>query len=574
MRTVSGRSRAAGAMVAMAVAAASFLSQGSVTDAAWTDDEYANTAVGVMIAGDCSTTTLFQTESSARQLSGVLGGQDLDSLVSLQGLSVENRLGLITAAPGSAIQIDPVTFTAPLEAGTLGTPLLSATLGFGMSAGAAGAYNQWGRARGSGQSAAAAGAVSDQSGAIDATGTADGSATMPRSASINMAALVPGSTAGMTLDVGAVASTAEADACLLANGWPTPNPVPVISRNYGIAGVDLTADAPAVGAMTTAAGSAFGDAAGGLAAVDDPSGQVTAAINAGITALVQGSLVGLNLRTVTTSITVGGLDLSALTPLLTGTISDGAVTIDAGNSTITADLAALRGGARGLNGLPANTAIGMDEALVNEISQRVAALAADWSADSALALQQAVAAASFTMKSVVVLQADVFPLGKYDVARLEVSYGTALGAFLGGAAPAPTITTEVLNGGVDGLDVLLAPVVGALNGGTGSVVRDALVPAISGAGSLMPAAVAAIDGPTHAVAGELETALDPLAGVLTFTVNVQPDRPGAPVSTASAGNSAPGEFKVSALRIAAAGNAEIYLATAAAGPAVFRPGAG
>ncbi|MGX9899674.1 choice-of-anchor G family protein [Arthrobacter sp. SA17] len=103
--------------------------------------------------------------------------------------------------------------------------MLSATLGLDAAAGDAGAYNQWGRARESGQAAAAAGAVNDQSGAVDATGTADGSATMPRSASINLASLVPAATADMTLDVGAVASSAEVDGCLLVNGWPARIPL-------------------------------------------------------------------------------------------------------------------------------------------------------------------------------------------------------------------------------------------------------------------------------------------------------------------------------------------------------------
>lgn len=572
MRVPILRRQAAAGTAAIVVVAASLLSLSSVTDAAWTDDEYVGTAAGVMIAGDCSTTTLFRTESAARQLSGMLGADDLDSLAAIQGLSVENTRGTVAVAPASAIQIDPVTFSAPLEASALGNPLISATLGLDAAAGEAGAYNQWGRATASGQAAAAAGAVHDQSGAIDGTGTADGSATMPRSANINLSSLVPASAGDMTLDIGAVASSAEVDACVLVNGWPTPNPVPVENRTYGIAGADLKAGVPAVQSMTAAATSAIDDALDDLAALDDPGGQVTTTVNTGISALVQGAAGSLTLGTVSTIITIGTLDLSGVQPLLTGTISDGVVTVDLSNSTATVDLAALRGGASGFNGLPPNTVIDIDQTLLAEVSQRTTALLAEWSSGTSLALEQALEAATFAMQTQVVLRANVPLLGTVDVARLSISYGTTLGAFLAGAPPQPAITTEVLGGGIPGLGALLAPTLTALKNGTGTVVQGVLVPALQGASGVIPTAVTGIERAVDGVAEELDAILDPLAGVLSLTVNVQPDQPEAPVTSAAAGNAVPGEYKISALRIATVGNtAEIYLATASAGPVTFRP---
>lgn len=572
MRIPTLRRQGAAGTAAIIVAAASLLSLTSATDAAWTDDEYVGTAAGVMIAGNCSTTTLFRTESAARQLSGRLGANDLDSLAALQGLSVENTQGTASAAPASAIQIDPVTFSAPLEASAMGNPLLSATLGLDAAAGTAGAYNQWGRATGNGQAAAAAGAVSDQSGAIDATGTADGSATMPRSANINLASLVPASAADMTLDIGAVASSAELDACLLVNGWPTPNPNPAENRTYGIAGADLKAGVPSVQTMTAETASAIDHAVDDLAALDDPGGQVTETVNTGITALVQGAAGSLTLGTVDTTISIGTLDLSGVQPMLTGTISDGVVTIDLSNNSATVDLASLRGGANGFNGLPPNTVIDINQTLIAEVSQRTTALLAEWSSGTALALKQALEAATFAMQTEVVLRADVPLLGTVDVARLSIGYATTLGAFLDGTAPQPTTTTEVLSGALPGLNTLLEPILTALNNGTGTIVQGVLVPALQGAGGVIPTAAAAIEGAADGVREELDTILDPLAGALSLTINVQPDQPGAPVSSAAAGNAAPGEYKISALRIATLGNAaEIYQATASAGPVIFRP---
>lgn len=567
MRFPSRSRQAVAGTAAMIVAAASLLSLSPVTDAAWTDDEYVGSSAGVMIAGDCDTTTLFQTQSAARQLSGLLGAQDLDSLAALQGLAVQNSGGTLSVSPASAVEIDPVTFSAPLDVSALGNPLLSTTLGLDAAAGDAGAYNQWGRAIASGQAAAAAGAVNDQSGAVDATGTADGSATMPKSASINMASLVPAATADMRLDVGAVASSAEVDACVLVNGWPALNPVPVENRAYGIAGADLNAGVPSVETMTAAATAAADD----FAALDNVGGQVTTTVNTGITGLVQGSAGSLEVGTVSTVITIGALDLSDLPQFLTGSISDGVVTIDLTNSSATVDLTALGGRASGFNGLPPNSVIGIDQAVLTEVSQRTTALLGEWSSDTVIALEQAFEAATFSMQTQVLLRTDVFLVGTVDVARLTISYGTTVGAFLGETVPAPTITTEVLGASLPGL-ALLPQIITAVTNGAGAVVQGALVPALQGATGVIPTAVAGISGATAGVTEELGGILDPLAGVLSFTVNVQPDQPGAPVTAAAAGTSTGGEYKVSALRIATLGNAaEIYLATSAAGPVLFRP---
>lgn len=93
-------------------------------------------------------------------------------------------------------------------------------------------------------------------------------------------------------------------------------------------------------------------------------------------------------------------------------------------------------------------------------------------------------------------------------------------------------------------------------------------------GAVLPAASSAIQSAAAPVSVAAESALTPLASTLTLTVNVQPDRPGAPSGAAAASGAGDGQYKVSALRVAAAGSTvELYLATASAGPAVFyRPG--
>ena len=147
-------------LAALTVASMALLASTSGTLAAWTDDEYVSAGAGVMVAGDCSTTKLFKTESAARQVSGSLGGVDLDTMAAVQGIQVGNTTGTVTVAPSTATRIDPVTYTTALEAGALGSPLLSAKVGLNQAAGNAGAYTQWARARASGQAAGAAGLTS------------------------------------------------------------------------------------------------------------------------------------------------------------------------------------------------------------------------------------------------------------------------------------------------------------------------------------------------------------------------------------------------------------------------------
>lgn len=52
------------------------------------------------------------TESAGRQVSGSVGGEDLDSLADVQGIRVENRGGTVKVAPATATELDPVTFTS------------------------------------------------------------------------------------------------------------------------------------------------------------------------------------------------------------------------------------------------------------------------------------------------------------------------------------------------------------------------------------------------------------------------------------------------------------------------------
>lgn len=567
-----GRFRMLAPLAAVTVASIALLTATSDTIAAWTDDEYVSAVAGVMMAGDCNTTTLFHTESAARQLSGSVGGEDLDTLAAVQGVQLRNAGGTVTVVPATATQVDPVTFTAGLEAGALGAPVLSAVLGLNQPAGAAGAYTQWARATASGHAAGAAGLVSDQSGAIDATGTANGSTSAPKAASINLASIIPSSAADMTLDVGAVASSAEVDACTLSNGWPTLDASPTVARAYAVAGLQLNLSADSVRTMTTTIGETTDGLGQDLNALAAQPGPLTAAVSAGVSGIVHQATGVLTVGSVETVISFGTPDLSsAVDGLLATSLTDGVVTIDLANAQVSFDLSTLSTGPDGLNGLAPNTRLDFDAATVQELTQRASALLEAWSDAVTAEVEKALAATAFAMETTLVLRTDVPLVGATDVAEVSLRYDSNLAAFQSTTPPSPTVSTSVLEIGLPGLSALLDSVVAALVSGTGGVVAGALDEALLGTGALVPAVEAAIRTAALPVADSVEAALTPVANTVSLTFNVQPDQPGAPASAAVAGSSADGQYKVSALRIAVAGNwAEIYLATASAGPVAFR----
>ena len=152
--------------------------------------------------------------------------------------------------PGTAAPVPGTSdaFISKLPVTVLGGTAVEAGLGLGAPVGGIGSYTQWAQASGNGQSHGASGLVSDQ-GAVAVGEIANGDATPPQAASISLGNIVPGSLAGVTLDVGAVASSAALDGCMMDNGWPILDANPIVQRDYGIAGLDLNAEVPAVGAV-------------------------------------------------------------------------------------------------------------------------------------------------------------------------------------------------------------------------------------------------------------------------------------------------------------------------------------
>jgi hypothetical protein len=363
----------------------------------------------------------------------------------------------------------------------------------------------------------------------------------------------------MTLDVGAVASSSAVDGCMMEQGWPALNPHPEVTRRYGIADLRLNLSAESIPSATNNVTGTLQGLSPNLTTLASPTGSLTANINTGLKALLTKS--GIATEPVTTRVTFGTPALTAAEQLVTTTLTDGVVTIDLRNSRIQFDLGELTDDQPpGLNGRSPNSPLVLDETAVQNLTQRTNTLLRGWANAIAAEMKKAIDNTAFSMTSQIRLTIAGIP------ANITVGYDTTVGAMLAQNPPEPTITPEI---GPLNLHIL-DPVTSALRGGTGAVVGGTLTDALTRPGALLPVAGDAIQTAALTVDAEAGTALTPLTNALSLTINVQPDQPGAPATDVA--RATDGQYKVSALRIAAVNSsAELYFATATAGPVSFRP---
>lgn len=524
------------------VVVASLAATTTVTTAAWTDNEWAGGAVGVGSPGDCTTNNLFSSEASAMQLSGSLLGVDLNSIAGIEGLTVTNS-GTATAVPGSAAEVTGVqdAFISKLPVTALGSSPVTAALGLGVPVGSLGTYTQWAQAQESGQARAAAGLVSDQSGAADVTGTAAGAGSAPDAATISLGNLLPGSLAGVTLNVGAVASSSTVEGCAMVNGWPTLAAAPTVTREYSVASLDLAASVPSLAAVSGPTTAATGSL---LRTFPNLQDDLVRTMNSEVAQV----LSGLGLVSTTADVKLGGLDVSAVNRLLEEPQTRGAVTIDVNAGRLWVDLAKLPGGAP-LNGLRPNSPVVLTTAGIAQLQDDVRVLLAGITAHLQAAVDAVTVSATVT--------ASIALLGS-----TEIKIGGTLGDYRTGNPPAPTVTTLGLN---------LSPLLQA------SLVRTVLqavgTAVVEPAGAIV-SDLAATLAPLSTMGGaDVGALLTTVSSLVSVHVNVQPDQAWAGIRpddvTADAG-----EYKISAIRVGLLnqpGLLSLSLGTSAAGPVIYRP---
>jgi hypothetical protein len=573
------------ALVAAAVAVA--LVAGAVTppvvpsEAAWTDAEWMKARLATE-ALTCGTSTGFTTTASSRFLRGSLVGTNLDQVASLAGVSaVDDVRPGSQPTPASATSPATGVYVNPLAVQALGTTATLDLTGLsaGLPAGSAGALNQYVRVTETGTSAAASGLVSNSGGVGVTAGTAP--ASLPGRATIDLdrilAAVNTGTgTSALTttrLSLGAVASSSILDWCsgrrsaVWGNGSVTGS-----TRDYGIAGLELTAVSPAVkgitGTVTTAAGTGVTTAAALLTSgstTTTPTGALAAAIRNTITTTLTGLNSTLGLTALTGTVSVTGVEgaATAVAPLLTAPLrsADGSVSVDLATGLVTVDLAYLLGkGANGLNGKQPNTEILVDAQTLSAVAASVGQLIDQRS----LAIRNAMTAALEKVTIAIDVKGNVtIPtvLGTAQLLTLRTQYSGTLAELRAGKQPTVTATaldlgtlggtvaTLLTTLGLGSVDALGKTLVTSLTAGLGVPIRNAVDTGLAVPVTNLGTNLAAVSA--GAVTG-VGSVVNALPRVLSLQVNVQPDRSGAPAGSTylpAIGRTTSAEYTVTALRL-------------------------
>lgn len=555
-RTVRGRIAAAGVAAFTAVVVA--VTWSSVTDAAWVSNEWVHAGDPDGQAGtrtvDCAAPDgAYATRGNGRVLSGSALGIDLDTLAQVTGVETTNDGSRAQVSPGTATDSGEEGYSNPLNVVVLQALELDLTEVLQLPLdNSTGVLGQYGQAQSTGLSSAGAGFV-DGTGAI----SVKPGGGYPQLGTLRLSSLldslgydlgtVLSGVADVSLEIGAVAGRASLDGCDYMWGADIED---VLDREYLAAGLVTEIDSPTVGTLS--------QTVSGL--VTTLNGAVAGLVgNGGVASeLLTGLLGVVDLGVVSTSqseITGATIDLTAVSDLATATRSDeaGAVAVNFGEGTIRIDTAALLARAypdeygNGLNGLDPNTNILDDPAVVEELSEALTEVLADW----VDAVDDAVQAALDGLRIEAQLVVSVILLSTVNIAidasLDELEAGDGINA-TGGL---------VLSGLVNGATGLIGPVLAGIIRGT--------LPDVSATLSSLDLAV----DPLVEVVADVYSALF-LDGIVAVTVNAQNDPSTGDAEPADWAGLPDGRYDVAALRIGvldALGDADVrlYLGRASVG---------
>lgn len=555
-RTVRGRIAAAGVAAFTAVVVA--VTWSSVTDAAWVSNEWVHAGdldgqAGMRTVDCAAPDGAYATRGNGRVLSGSALGIDLDTLAQVTGVETTNDGSRAQVSPGTATDSGEEGYSNPLNVVVLQALELDLTEVLQLPLdNSTGVLGQYGQAQSTGLSSAGAGFV-DGTGAI----SVKPGGGYPQLGTLRLSSLldslgydlgtVLSGVADVSLEIGAVAGRASLDGCDYMWGADIED---VLDREYLAAGLVTEIDSPTVGTLS--------QTVSGL--VTTLNGAVAGLVgNGGVASeLLTGLLGVVDLGVVSTSqseITGATIDLTAVSDLATATRSDeaGAVAVNFGEGTIRIDTAALLARAypdeygNGLNGLDPNTNILDDPAVVEELSEALTEVLADW----VDAVDDAVQAALDGLRIEAQLVVSVILLSTVNIAidasLDELEAGDGINA-TGGL---------VLSGLVNGATGLIGPVLAGIIRGT--------LPDVSATLSSLDLAV----DPLVEVVADVYSALF-LDGIVAVTVNAQNDPSTGDAEPADWAGLPDGRYDVAALRIGvldALGDADVrlYLGRASVG---------
>ncbi|WP_152631218.1 choice-of-anchor G family protein [Agreia bicolorata] len=553
--------------------------QAAPTDASWLDAEWDSAAVGTLDCGPGGSP--FTTRASGKLLGGSLAGINLDDLAELDGISgVNDESGVAITPPppqsnslGDNAYANPLTVTAldtlQVSLGDLLLLPLNADLGVD---------NSYVRVNADGTSTGATGAVSN-SGAIQTTASQPGP-NPPTFATLQLKNIVQSALgqdlstaiaglADASLEVGAVASNATLDAC--AATW-TGSILSSLQRQYAVAGVDLDLTSPTVGTLVTGTTGVINGLDGSVEALAGNAG-VLSSLTTGISGLVNTVLTtaGLGLGSVTINNLAVNIDLTQVNGLLDDTISDnaGIVSIDLLTGQISIDLDGLLGaayGTSGINGLPANTQLLINDDIINALTAATTEALVNWVDDLESEIRDALESLTLSAQVVVnVLQGAGPPAASVTLSIPEVSLQglidgdpvvTTSVSLAGGASC--TVLTLVLCTALNTVGTLLAPTISA---SLGAALDAALFTSATNVLATTRAALLALTDPVITLVANATRGLFGEDSLLSLTANAQnsPDpangnpEPAWSVPGPDPATGSTGQYDVAALRLTAVG---------------------
>lgn len=461
------------------------------------------------------------------------------SLLSSIPLSDVAGLGGATATnPGNPT---PVTQTSSLDLTALNAVQVTLPNGLDIPFGQfiqLGVVNQYAQASDAGVSRAASGAVGND-GAVDLNGTG----SFPADASVDLTKLLGTQTAlsAANLHLGAVTGVAA-----LGGTGTTPAQScadlssPVNCRDYNIANADLNLTSPLVGNLVGSVNSTLDTTSAtvnGLSATLQNS--IVTTVNSVASALTGPSSVNVSLN----------VDLrSALSTVLSGTLSQGGVTLDLSSGAITVDLDTVIGG---LNNRAPNTPLlsaTVINAVVSDIDGILQQLQTNVNNAVTTALDNAAVGITASFCEPTVLGGCTPSL---TGGELDISYTGTLQDLASGNA-----TIDV--SGTGAVPTLLAalgtPLASTLATVLGGIVHPVLTSAISDVST-------AVTGDVSTLTSALDPVLSSISTVIGATLNVQE------------GGTAAGSYREVALRVSllAGAGATVDLGRAEVGPNVAVP---
>ena len=563
----------------------------------WVDQEWVTTPVGAV---DCGQTGMVDATAWGRMLTGQVGTQSLDPVAAIDGITVSNLDPATTSTASSAATVTNLgndAWTSSLDLAALGVVDLGAgvTLPLGTSTGV---YTQYGRATSAGLSVGASGAITSNGSGV-ASLDSPSSAT-PRTATIQLSTLLDAtalSTAGVSaaqladaqLRIGTVGALASYDSCEPL--WDVSAPGSSLTREYLVNDLALDLTSSRVTDIATAISTSIGGLETTIDALDYSTttipGALTTALNSAI------NLPAVSLGTVDSLAVAIDVDLAPVQALVTGTLSDGAVSINLGTGAVSVDLEALFGAAHasstGLNGQAPNTSV-LTAPMITEISTRALSLVNTFVTTTiANAITTAINNATVTVtigaRLNVIVSVLGVPTGVPNALVLNTTLSGTVGGFTGVSGhSAPTASTTVTVAA--GLGGLLTPLVNALLSSTLTSIVSAVLTNAAAIGTTVvtPLKTLATTAATTTITTLTTTTIPPLvaslAGVFTalntlvdLVVNGRPDvsgSVGAPVTSPEVGQYFESALFLGVANGSATSVASLYFANASVGPNALR----